>query len=134
MSIPPPTLTRLVRFACLLAFIMVMATTMFRGDKLRFVDERIYHQLAIGLVEGRGYMNPDGDPTSYRPPGYPFVLAAVYQVWPDPMAARVLNALLLAGAAALAALLSERLRSGTGIWAAVLTSTYPIIVYTDSTL
>lgn len=42
-------------------------------------DAEDYHQLAIGLIEGRGYVNADGKPTAWRPPAYPVFLAGVYQ-------------------------------------------------------
>ena len=40
-----------------------------------------YHRLAIGLVEGRGYINAEGRPTAWRPPAYPIFLAGVYKIF-----------------------------------------------------
>src|SRR5215216_6740236 len=42
-------------------------------------DAADYHRLAIGLVEGRGYVNAAGTPTAWRPPAYPVFLAGVYE-------------------------------------------------------
>jgi 4-amino-4-deoxy-L-arabinose transferase-like glycosyltransferase len=36
------------------------------------------HRLATHLADGLGYVNEAGTPTAWRPPGYPFFLAAVY--------------------------------------------------------
>lgn len=43
-------------------------------------DAPDYHRLAIGLVEGRGYVNAAGTPTAWRPPGYPVFLAGIYKI------------------------------------------------------
>ena len=43
-------------------------------------DAADYHRLAIGLVEGRGYVNDEGAPTAWRPPAYPVFLAGVYKI------------------------------------------------------
>jgi 4-amino-4-deoxy-L-arabinose transferase-like glycosyltransferase len=44
-------------------------------------DASDYHRLAIGLVERRGYVNTDQQPTAWRPPGYPAFLAGIYRVF-----------------------------------------------------
>lgn len=43
-------------------------------------DAADYHRLAVGLVEGRGYVNESGQETAWRPPGYPLFLAAIYRL------------------------------------------------------
>src|SRR3954468_24991689 len=56
-------------------------------------DDRDYDRLACGLVAGKGYTRhgpptrvkacsdgPTGQPTAFRPPGFPMFLAAVYTV------------------------------------------------------
>src|SRR6185503_7301801 len=56
-------------------------------------DAAEYHALAVGLLHGDGYVRADGTPTAFRPPGLPFLLAAVYAVaGPWPGAARVVLA------------------------------------------
>jgi 4-amino-4-deoxy-L-arabinose transferase-like glycosyltransferase len=42
-------------------------------------DDKDYDQLARSLVEGRGFVL-DGQPTAYRTPGYPLIIAAVYAI------------------------------------------------------
>jgi 4-amino-4-deoxy-L-arabinose transferase-like glycosyltransferase len=43
-------------------------------------DEPDYAQLATALAQGRGYVNEDGTPHSYRPPGVPFLISLAYRV------------------------------------------------------
>lgn len=41
-------------------------------------DSQAYDMLAMGLLDGKGYVNSRGEATSWLPPGYPLFLAAVY--------------------------------------------------------
>jgi len=43
-------------------------------------DSSAYDNLAIRLLDGKGYVNADGEATSSRPPGYSLFLSTVY--WP----------------------------------------------------
>lgn len=43
-------------------------------------DAASYEGLATRLLAGEGYVSSDGEPTSWRPPGYPAFLAGVYAV------------------------------------------------------
>jgi 4-amino-4-deoxy-L-arabinose transferase-like glycosyltransferase len=42
------------------------------------VDDVQFNNLALRLVEGQGYVNYQGRPTSFRAPGFPFFLAGLY--------------------------------------------------------
>jgi 4-amino-4-deoxy-L-arabinose transferase-like glycosyltransferase len=44
-----------------------------------FSDAKDYDQTALGLVKGQGYHNQGFH--AYRPPGYPFFLAAIYKIF-----------------------------------------------------
>ncbi len=61
-------------------------------------DDGIEYQiLGSNLAAGKGYVTPAGDAYVFRPPGYPFFLAAIYAVTgPNPDAARLANALVSA--------------------------------------
>ena len=41
-------------------------------------DAGDYHRLAIGLVQGQGYVNAASSSTAWRPPAYPVFLAGIY--------------------------------------------------------
>lgn len=43
-------------------------------------DAADYHRLATGLVQDHAYLSPEDAPTAWRPPAYPFFLAAIYEV------------------------------------------------------
>ena len=43
-------------------------------------DQVDYENLGWRLCEGRGFSRADGTPTAFRPPGTPFLIAAVYEV------------------------------------------------------
>lgn len=59
-------------------------------------DSRTYLEPAAGLASGAGYVDPDGRPSTLRPPGYPVFVAACYALagGPSALAVRVGQALL----------------------------------------
>ena len=58
-------------------------------------DEIEYDKLAMKLIEGKGYVDNNGYPTSYRPPGYPIFLAAIYKTFGHKvLAAKIAQALI----------------------------------------
>ncbi|MHB8516703.1 MAG: glycosyltransferase family 39 protein, partial [Dehalococcoidia bacterium] len=60
-----------------------------------------------------GYVNPNGTTTLFWPPGYPFILAAVYRLFDDSVrAALVLNALLAAATVVLVYAIGRRAFAG----------------------
>lgn len=72
-------------------------------------DAFIYHETAAALVRGEGYTPPYGGPTAQWPPGYAFVLAALYWVVGiRPLAGELLNALFGAAAVLLVYVLARR--------------------------
>jgi 4-amino-4-deoxy-L-arabinose transferase-like glycosyltransferase len=46
-------------------------------------DAGRYDFVGRSLAEGGGYNNPNGNTTMFWPPGYPFLLTAVYKLWPE---------------------------------------------------
>jgi 4-amino-4-deoxy-L-arabinose transferase-like glycosyltransferase len=58
-------------------------------------DFQEYNRLAIGLVNGQGFVKSDGSLTAYRAPGYVFFLAGLYKFFgPNDFIARLANILL----------------------------------------
>ncbi len=89
-------------------------------------DDYQFNQLAINLVAGNGYrVAPERAPTSFRAPGFPFVLAGLYAiVGTDPAPAYVLFCVLGAAACVFTYLLAREVltESGariTGVFAAI---------------
>jgi 4-amino-4-deoxy-L-arabinose transferase-like glycosyltransferase len=82
-------------------------------------DAADYDRLARGLVEGRGYVSPSGQPTAWRPPLYPGFVAAVYAVAGEhPEAVRVAQAVVGAASAALVYVLAFGLLGSGPAWLA----------------
>ena len=53
-------------------------------------DETSYARLATALAEGRGYVDEDGTPHIYRPPGVPFLVSLAFRITePRVLVARV---------------------------------------------
>ena len=46
--------------------------------ELRIVDEQHYHRIATNLIEGHGFAKAPGEPTSMRPPLYPFLVRVLW--------------------------------------------------------
>ncbi|MGH3519511.1 MAG: ArnT family glycosyltransferase [Haloechinothrix sp.] len=105
------------------------------GDILRFADEQEYLELTRALAEGQGYAF-EGQPTAYRPPGLPLLLAPVHAATGGSiLALRLVGVFALAASVWLAYLLGRRMHSpSTGALAAVATGCYPLFVYTATTL
>jgi hypothetical protein len=78
------TLAAAVRFLLLLLWSPELS-----GDALD------YDRLAHSLVDGRGYVNARGEPSSFRPPLYPAFVAAGYAPTDEPnQAAQIVTRLL----------------------------------------
>ncbi len=43
-------------------------------------DDVQFHNLALSLADGEGFVNDQGKPTSFRAPGFPFFLAGLYAI------------------------------------------------------
>lgn len=90
-----------------------------------------YDRLGWELAAQGTYTNGTGDPTAFRPPGYPFLLALVYRIaGHQPLAARLVNA----GLGAITCLLLYRLtvrigRRHLALPATVCYALYPAAVY-----
>lgn len=95
-------------------------------------DEREYHQLALNLIEIGTYAI-DGEPTAYRPVGYPALVAAIYSVTgATPLTVKLAQALLDVGTAFLLFLLVPSTDVRRRILVVTVWSLYvPAILYTN---
>lgn len=122
------------RKSVILLLLAAIGLGFFTGASLRFSDETDYHLLADSLVEGDGYRDPEGEWTAFRPPGYPFFLRAVYSLWHNPLLVTSIQALLLAGSGVLMVRLMQRENGvllGLPGW---MILSYPVLLYTSTTL
>jgi len=81
-----PSRTRFLIFIALLAFfirfgaVVAMRNTS-RPPGLQMGQDGIdYHNLGESMAHGHGFARKDGTPTSFRAPGFPFLLAGIYLV------------------------------------------------------
>jgi hypothetical protein len=125
---------RLGMIGVLLVFACSAALALWSGDSLRYVDEIDYHQLAKTLVHKHEFAASSGRITLFRPPGYAFTLAAIYEVTESPLVAKLLNCLVLAGTCYLLMRLSRRIFPAYPVLAPYLVLFYPVFLYAASTL
>ncbi len=105
------------------------------GLELRYYDEKDYLHLAHGLVELGRYTWDGTTPTTGRPPGYPFFLAAGVTAGAGIQALRIMNFFCFAASILLLYRLTSRLGGPlAGAIAAVLAMIYPVFFYTAGTL
>jgi len=105
-------------------------------------DFKHYHDLAMSLLHNGSYTMPEGldyikqstdyiqqgvqYPTAFRPPGYPFLLAAIYAIWPSILAAKLANVFFGMVWIVCAYLLGRKyFNERVGLWAAFLTAIFP---------
>ena len=124
----------------LFAVLLVVAATLaaglawHSGAELRYPDEAEYYGHAVRINAGLGFVLPDHQPTAYRPPGYPYVISLVLLIWQSPLAAKLLNVLVLIGAMLMMRKLVARDVPHTAWLPPLLVCAFPIIPYTSSTL
>jgi len=115
-------------------FVLCACLGLAAGDHFRYPDEHDYDRLAQGLLSGRGYVDAEGRPTAYRPPGWPLALAGIYRVWNHPVAARIANAAAYGLTAWLLAVMASRIVPEGRVFAPLLVLLYPLGLYTAATL
>ncbi len=124
----------IVWLTCAIIFGLTALVAVRSGDDLRYLDEKSYDQLARQLIAGQGHVSDNGRPTAFRPPGYPWLLSAVYRLWPRPLAAKLVNVFFLACVAGLLAEIVGAIAPGGKSFAPLLVLLYPLFSYTASTL
>ncbi len=95
----------------------------------RFPDGKDYDALGLSLAEGSGY-HFHGAPNTFRPPGYPLFLAALYLTFGHSYAAiKVAQSLLGALTCLMILLIGERLFTRrVGLVASAIAAVYPFLV------
>lgn len=94
-------------------------------------DASGYHLLASNLLEGKGYTFDGESPTSFRMPGYPLFLAAMYSIaGRDPGNVRLIQAFLGALACSLVFLIAVRVGGyTTALIAGLMIAFHPVTVF-----
>jgi hypothetical protein len=124
---------RTILAALLLVLVCSLAVAYLSGSVLRFYDEQDYNRLGDSLLHRHTFAFGDTR-TVFRPPGYSFVLAAVYALVDNPLAGKVFNCFALLGTSALLVRLSARLQPGRTALAPLAVVCYPLFLFAASTL
>ncbi|MDI3257116.1 MAG: glycosyltransferase family 39 protein [Kyrpidia sp.] len=151
---PLPALRRQIPFglaAVLLLGIVLRLGWIWAVNTQPISDFRHYHDLALSLLRHGRYEMPEGldyikadtpyvktgvhYPTAFRPPGYPFFLAAVYAVYPSILAAKLANVCLdVAWMVSVYVLGAAAGGRRTGLWASGAAAVFPTSVAYSSVL
>jgi 4-amino-4-deoxy-L-arabinose transferase-like glycosyltransferase len=108
-------------------------------------DFKHYHDLAMSLLHSGHYWMPEGldyikqdtpfvkhgvhYPTAFRPPGYPLLLAAIYYVWPNILAAKLANVVFsIVWMLCMYLLTKKYFGERVALWATFLTAIFPTAV------
>ena len=104
-------------------------------DKIYWDDGFDYDGLATRLIEGKGYVNDDGEITAFRAPGYPYFLAAIYSVFGHQfLAVRIVQCLLDAVSIVVIFFIAQLIfNRRVAVISAAIFIVYPLFVYTAST-
>jgi 4-amino-4-deoxy-L-arabinose transferase-like glycosyltransferase len=99
--------------------------------EIPIADAADYHQLAAALAAGHGYVNVGGEPTAWRPPGYPVFLSFIYRITgPSVFAATLLQAIVGALTVLMLMLFGSTMLSYTEtVVAGVIAAIYPGLVW-----
>lgn len=126
--------TLLARLGAALIVLVGVGYSLLLGDALRYADERHYMQIAGNLLNDGEFAVTPGEPTAYRPPLYPMLLAAFGGPHAPTVALRVLNFVLLAlSALAISSLASAAGRPAAAAGAPFVVLAYPLLTYTAGT-
>jgi hypothetical protein len=124
---------RTAQIAILLVLVCSVGLVIWSGASFRYFDEIDYNNLAQSLLR-RHQFAADGRLTLFRPPGYPFILVAIYELIDSPLAAKLVNCLALVASTYLLTRLSERIYPSRTALVPVAVLCYPLFFYTASTL
>lgn len=94
-------------------------------------DAADYHRLATGLVQHHNYVSPEGAPTAWRPPAYPFFLAGIYEVSGINVERATIAQALLGGLTVLVLMVLGSLIIGwrQALIAGAIAAVYPVFVW-----
>jgi 4-amino-4-deoxy-L-arabinose transferase-like glycosyltransferase len=105
------------------------------GGELEYFDEREYLTMADNFVEHHRYTVDGVNPTAYKPPVWPLLLAVLRWIGFSVVGLRVANVVMLAVVVLLGSLLARRIAGRTaGALAAVLIAVFPVGLYAATTL
>ena len=121
----------LVAAICGLALLARVIYVLTLGPAIAWYDGEHYSRLAAGLVQTGRYDNERGHPSAFWPPGYPFLLAAVYRFFGvNVTAVRLAQCLIGAAGVGMVQRIARRVVDPASTWLAALAAAlYPLFIY-----
>jgi hypothetical protein len=130
----PAKYSRLTLYGILAVFLASVVLAFWSADKSIYQDERDYSELAESLLAQHALAYKDGTITAFRAPGYPFMLALVYSISDQPIAAKLLNSVALGLSVLVLVLIVRRVSASAERLAPILILGYPLLLYTSTLL
>ena len=126
----------LIFMGLVLAFLLRLGYVLTIEKDVYWVDEEDYMALGQSIAQGDGYVNALGEPTAFRPPGYPLLLSGLYKLGiHNPPAIRVVQVLLGVFTIFLLALIALRYMGPAVAFLSVITAAgYPYFIYMTGTV
>ena len=121
----------LVAAICGLALLARVIYVLTLGPAIAWYDGEHYSRLAAGQVQTGRYDNERGHPSAFWPPGYPFLLAAVYRFFGvNVTAVRLAQCLIGAAGVGMVQRIARRVVDPASTWLAALAAAlYPLFIY-----
>lgn len=119
-----------------LAFSIRLGYVLTLENKVYWVDEQEYLQLSQSMIDGKGYVDAEGQPTAFRPIGYPLFLSGLRLMGiKSPIGFRIAQCIVATATVYVIFLLTTLLfvRSA-GMVAALFYSIYPYFVFLPGTI
>lgn len=114
--------------------LILLALVIFSGNQNRYQDEIEYYTIAGNIVNGNGFSWTESQPTAYRPPVYPALLAALRYVSDSTMLPKFLNIIFIGASIIFFSRISKKISPGSEIYIPLLFMIYPVIPYSATTL
>ena len=115
-------------------FAVTLGYCLFSGSQIHWPDEFDYVELAKNMVADHGYVNHDLQPTAIRPPGYPFIVAAVFYFHESVLLVKLLNVLAFVAAGWVLSLIVKDTNKDGQVLVPILFITYPLFIFTVNVL
>lgn len=127
---------KLILWVLALALFVRLGYVLTLGETLYWVDEYDYMAIGQSMAQGHGFATADGEPTAFRPAGYPLLLAVLYHMGINTASdIRVVHVAFGVLTVMFVYLIALRLmRPPAALLAALYAALYPYFVYLSGTV
>lgn len=118
----------------LITFLAGIAYSLYLGNHFKYYDEKEYFLIAENIAKRGMFSINDDEPTAWRPPGYPFILAPFIWAGADVIECRIVNFAFFCLGLYLIYRFLARHSKLAGVLGIVLALGYPVLFYAAGTL